>query len=53
MTLFDLPKIKAEIAELEAKQNEEGFWDNQELARNISSRLAGLTTKVGIYEKVL
>ena len=53
MTLFDLPKIKAEIAELEAKQNEEGFWDNQELARNISSRLAGLTTKVGVYEKAL
>lgn len=51
MILFDLPKLKAEIADLENQQNQEGFWENQNLAKTVSSRLAALNAKVGAYEK--
>lgn len=51
MTLFDLPKIEKEIASLQEQQNQEGFWDNQSLARNVSSRLAGLENKLRAYHK--
>ena len=51
MTLFDLPKIKAEIAALEEQQNQEGFWDNQNLAKTVNSRLAALNNKLGGYTK--
>ena len=51
MTLFDLPKIEQEIAELEAKQNEEDFWDNPNSAKVIMARFSALTTKVGVYRK--
>ncbi len=50
MTLFDLPKIEKEIAELEAKQSEEGFWNDQNMAKTVSSRLAALTHKVERYK---
>ena len=51
MTLFDLPKIKAEIASLEEQQNQEGFWENQNLAKTVNSRLAALNNKLGGYQK--
>lgn len=51
MTLFDLPKIKGEIAELEEQQNQEGFWENQNLAKTVNSRLAALNNKLNGYQK--
>ena len=48
---FDLPKIDAEIAELEAKQNVEGFWDDQNAAKAVSSRLSALQNKKEGYLK--
>ena len=51
MTLFDLPKINAEIASLEEQQNQEGFWENQNLAKTVNSRLAALNNKLGGYQK--
>lgn len=51
MTLFDLPKIEAEIAELEQKQNEDGFWDNPNAAKVVMARYAALTNKLNVYRK--
>ena len=51
MILFDLDKIEKEIAQLEAKQNEEGFWDNPNVAKVVSSRLASLSTRANFYKK--
>ena len=51
MTLFDLPKIEAEIAELETKQNEDGFWDNPNVAKVVMARYAALTNKLNVYRK--
>ena len=51
MTLFDLPKIEAEIAELETKQNEGGFWDNPNVAKVVMARYAALTNKLNVYRK--
>ncbi len=51
VTLFDLPKIEKEIAELEAKQNAEGFWDDQNAAKAVNSRLSSLQKKVDRYKK--
>ena len=49
--LFDLPKINSEIAELEAKQNQDGFWDDQNNAKTICRRLSSLQNKIENYEK--
>lgn len=51
MTLFDLPKIEAELSELEAKQNEEGFWDDPNSAKVVMARFSSLSTKVDVYLK--
>ena len=53
MILFDLVSLKKEIAELEAKQNAEGFWDDQKSAMLIVNRLADIKEKVNGYEKGL
>ena len=49
--LFDLPKINSEIAELEVKQNQDGFWDDQNNAKTICRRLSSLQNKIENYEK--
>ena len=53
VTLFDLPKIEEEIAEIEKKQNAEGFWDDPNSAKVVMARFAALNNKVGIYKKSL
>ena len=53
MTLFDLPVLEGEIAKLEAKQNEEGFWDDPNSAKVVMARYSALTGKVGVYKKSL
>ncbi len=53
MILFDIPKIKNEISELEEKQNQDGFWDNQNYAKVVSSRLSSLQNKLVSYERSL
>ena len=53
MILFDLPKIEAELAELEKKQNEDGFWDDPNTARSVMTRHAALNGKVERYRKSL
>ena len=49
---LDLPKINAEIASLEAEQNQEGFWDNPNQAKVVSSRLSALQHKRDTYLRV-
>ena len=39
MVLFDLAKIKAKIDELEAKQNEPNFWNDQKRAVKVVNEL--------------
>ena len=51
MILFDLDKIEKEIAQLEAQQNEEGFWDNPNVAKVVTSRLSSLSTRYNFYKK--
>ena len=53
MTLFDLAALEKEIAELEAKQNVEGFWDDPNSAKVVMARYSALTSKVGVYKKSL
>ena len=48
---LDLPKIDAEIEALTAEQNEEGFWNDQNKAKTVSSRLASLVSKKEAYLK--
>ena len=50
---LDLPKIEAEIADLEAKQNADGFWDDPGSAKVVMARYSALTTKTNIYKKSL
>ena len=52
MILFDLSKIDAEIAELEEKENSEGFWDDPNSARVVSSRLSSLRNKKTKLESI-
>lgn len=53
VTLFDQPRIEKEIAELQAKQAQEGFWDDQNTAKSISSRLSYLEKKLDRYKKAV
>ena len=49
--LFDLDKINAEIKDLEEKESAEGFWDNPNTAKIVSSKLAALRNRVARYQK--
>ena len=51
MILFDLDSLKKEIAELEERQNQEGFWNDQNAAMVVVNRLADIRGKVNGYEK--
>lgn len=51
VTLFDLPKIESEVALLEQKQNQDGFWDDPNSAKAVMARYSALTSKVAIYKK--
>ena len=53
MVLFDLVGLKKEIAELEDKQNQENFWNDQESALVVVNRLSDIKGKVGGYEKAV
>lgn len=52
MTLFDLAKLKKEIAELEDKQNEEGFWNEKSSAVAVVTRCNDLKEKTESLEKI-
>ena len=51
MALFDLDSLKQEITGLEAKQNEEGFWNDQKSALVVVNRLTDIKNRVNGYEK--
>lgn len=51
MILFDLVSLKKEIADLEARQNAEDFWNDQKSAMVVVNRLADIKGKVSGYEK--
>ena len=53
MILFDLDSIKKESAELEERQNQEGFWNDQNAAMVVVNRLADIRGKVNGYEKAV
>jgi peptide chain release factor 2 len=50
--LFDLTKLNAEITELEAEQNKEGFWSDQRSALAVVSRLNDIKKSVDTYTKI-
>ncbi len=52
MVLFDLTKLNAEITELEAEQNKEGFWGDQRSALAVVSRLNDIKKNVETYTKI-
>lgn len=49
---LDLDKSHQEIRELEAKSLKEGFWDNQEEARQVMADLAELQNEVKVAEEI-
>lgn len=53
VTLFDQPRIEKEIAELQTKQAQDGFWDDQNTAKAVSSRLSYLEKKLDRYKKAV
>lgn len=48
-----LDTMKTEIAELELKQAEPGFWDNVDKSQEILQRAGSLKNKVEAYERLL
>jgi Protein chain release factor B len=50
--LFDLPKLNAQIADLESEQNKEGFWGDQRSALVVVNRLNDAKSKVSSYTKI-
>ena len=46
-------KLRARIAELEAMQNAEGFWNDVENAQKVSKESSQLTSKIERFEKLL
>lgn len=48
-----LDAMKTEIAELELKQAEPGFWDNVDKSQEILQRAGSLKNKVEAYERLL
>ena len=52
MILFDLDALKRKIAELEEKQNQDGFWNDQKAALVVVNELADAKKKVETYAKI-
>jgi peptide chain release factor 2 len=52
VVLFDLEALSKEIAELEARQNVEGFWNDQKSALVVVNQLADCRKKVDSYTKI-
>ena len=52
MVLFDLEKLKQEISGLEAQQNQEGFWNDQNAALVVVNRLKDIKNKVDSYTEI-
>jgi peptide chain release factor 2 len=52
VVLFDLEKLKQVISDLEAQQNQEGFWNDQNSALAVVSRLNDAKNKVESYTKI-
>lgn len=50
MIHFDLPNIRENLKELEAKTLEEGFWDNSEKAQNIFDEIKIIKEKIEKFE---
>lgn len=46
-------KLRVRIAELEAMQNAEGFWNDVENAQKVSKESSQLTSKIARFEKLL
>lgn len=52
MALFDLPKLKEEIAQIEKKQEDPAFWDDHREAASLSNRLGDLKNTVKSMESI-
>ena len=52
MILFDLVALNNKIKDLDAKQNEEGFWNDQKEALNVVNELSDARKKVESYLKI-
>jgi peptide chain release factor 2 len=52
VVLFDLEKLKQTISELEAEQNKEGFWSDQNSALAVVARLNDAKNKVESYTSI-
>ena len=52
VVLFDLDQLKQTISELEAEQNKEGFWSDQNSALAVVSRLNDAKNKVESYTSI-
>lgn len=52
MILFDLDALKSKIAELEEKQNQDGFWNDQRAALSVVNELSDARKKVDSYTKI-
>lgn len=46
-------KLKERIAELEAVQNADGFWDDADNARKVSKEISQLQSKIQKFEKMI
>lgn len=52
MVLFDLDKLKQEIADLEQAENREGFWSDQNSAMVVVNKLKDAKNKVDSYTEI-
>lgn len=52
MTLFDIPKLKNSIQEIEAQMSDDAFWLDQKNAQNIMAKLSDYKEKASICEEI-
>lgn len=52
MKLLRIDEMKVEKQKLEAEMQAPGFWDNQELATNVSKRVSEMSDEISTWEKM-
>lgn len=53
MCLFDLPRLKNRVEELDQKMIEPGFWDDNDTAQKVVKESKALKDKINEYENIL
>ena len=53
MNIFDLPKLKQELNDLQSKMNQDGFWNDIDEANKVSQKVKQLENRINNFEKLM